>query len=239
MLEIEYNRFQTLYELKSTVIKCRLCPRLNQWRQNVSKNKVPRFQNWEYWGKPVPSLGETDAQLLVVGLAPAAHGANRTGRMFTGDRSGDWLYQGLHQFRFANQPHSSEMNDGLELIGCYITAIIHCAPPSNKPTRQEIDNCHSYLDFEFNYLKNIKVILALGQLAFENIWKILITNTKEKRPKFQHGLEVNIHSTSTLIASFHPSQQNTFTGKLTKPMFNSVLQRARKLIDDSRRTSLK
>jgi uracil-DNA glycosylase family 4 len=239
MLEIEYNRFQTLSELKSKVLKCRLCPRLNQWRQNVSRNKVSRFQNWEYWGKPVPSLGETEARLLVVGLAPAAHGANRTGRMFTGDRSGDWLYQGLHQFRFANQPQSSKMNDGLKLIDCYITAIIHCAPPSNKPTRQEIDNCHSYLDFELNNLKNVKIILALGQLAFENTWKILIKNTKVKRPKFQHGLEVSIHNDRTLIASFHPSQQNTFTGKLTKPMFNSVLARARKLIDDSRRTSLK
>ena len=131
------------------------------------------------------------------------------------------------------------MNDGLKLIDCYITAIIHCAPPSNKPTRQEIDNCHSYLDFELNNLKNVKIILALGQLAFENTWKILIKNTKVKRPKFQHGLEVSIHNDRTLIASFHPSQQNTFTGKLTKPMFNSVLARARKLIDDSRRTSLK
>ena len=233
MSKIEHNSLQTFHKFNSEVINCRLCSRLNYWQKKVSRDKVPRFQTWKYWGKPVPSLGGTDARLLVVGLAPAAHGANRTGRMFTGDRSGDWLYQGLYQFGFANQPHSSNLNDGLELIDCYITAIVHCAPPSNKPTRQEIENCHPFLNFEYNYLERVRVVLALGRVAFENIWRTQTNHNKLKRPIFQHGLEVNLQGNRTLIVSFHPSQQNTFTGKLTKPMFNSVLRRARKLLNDS------
>ena len=200
-------------------------------RRDCESKRWPGIREWNYWGKPVPSLGEATAKLLIVGLAPAAHGGNRTGRMFTGDRSGDWLYRSLHKFGFANQPTSTDRNDGLRLADCYITAIVHCAPPLNKPSPQEIRNCHAFLRQEWELLRQVKVIVALGHLAFDHIWKLI--NSSGKRPIFRHGLEVRLDERKTLLASFHPSQQNTFTGKLTEPMFDGIFQRARQLIGGS------
>ncbi|PYV90262.1 MAG: uracil-DNA glycosylase [Acidobacteria bacterium] len=209
--------------------QCRCCPRLVEWREKMAREKVARFRHWDYWGKPVPSLGDSTARLLIVGLAPAAHGGNRTGRIFTGDRSGDWLYRSLYKFGFANQPTSLDKNDGLKLIDCYITAVLHCAPPLNKPDPQEILNCRPYLLREWALLPRIRVIVALGKLAFDNIWSIQ-NFKRSKRPAFSHGMEIPLETERTLIVSVHPSQQNTFTAKLTEPMFDAVFRRARELI---------
>ena len=218
-----------VFELQEEITQCSKCPRLVQWRENMASEKVARYREWNYWGKPVPSLGEATARLLIVGLAPAAHGGNRTGRMFTGDRSGDWLYRSLHKFGFANQPTSTDRDDGLKLANCYITAVVHCAPPLNKPSPEEILNCRGFLHQEWDLLRRTKVIVALGRLAFEQVWKL--TNSNDKRPIFRHGLEVQLDERKTMLASFHPSQQNTFTGKLTEPMFDGIFQRARQLIE--------
>lgn len=226
---------QTLEQLKQIICRCGCCPRLVEWRERIAREKVSRFKYQEYWGKPVPSLGEASARLLIVGLAPAAHGGNRTGRIFTGDRSGDWLYRALHRFGFANQPSSIDRHDGLKLIDCYITAVLHCAPPLNKPRPEEIANCRRYLLTEWEMLKHTRVVVALGRLAFDTVWSLATcaekTTVKARRPSFHHGLEVSLDSRRTLIASFHPSQQNTFTGKLTEPMFDRVFARCRELLD--------
>ena len=222
------SKTKCVTELQEEITQCSKCPRLVQWRENIAREKVARYGKWNYWGKPVPSLGEANAKLLIVGLAPAAHGGNRTGRMFTGDRSGDWLYRSLHKFGFANQAASTDRSDDLKLANCYITAIVHCAPPLNKPTPEEILNCREFLHQEWELLRRAKVIVALGRLAFEQMWKL--TNSNDKRPIFQHGLEVQLDERKTMLASFHPSQQNTFTGKLTEPMFDGIFQRARQLI---------
>jgi uracil-DNA glycosylase len=214
-----------------TISECERCPRLVKWRQQVSRDKVARFQDWEYWGKPVPSFGKISGRLLIVGLAPAAHGGNRTGRMFTGDRSGDWLYRSLYKFGFASQPTSIDRNDRLNLIDCYITAVIHCAPPANKPDPIEISNCRSYLIQELEFLHRIRVIVALGRLAFEQILSLVSNRGLKKRPPFHHGFELELDSKIRVIASYHPSQQNTFTGKLTEPMFDAIFQRARQIIE--------
>ena len=209
-----------------------LCPRLVRWREEVAKEKTARFKNWNYWGKPVPGLGDPDARLLIVGLAPAAHGGNRTGRMFTGDRSGDWLFRALHKFGFANQPASTSRDDGLILQDCYITASVRCAPPENKPLPVEAQNCRQFLLKELQLLSNVRVIVALGKFAsdalFESFRKLAMTTAK-KRPVFSHGKEFSLNNDQTLISSFHPSQQNTFTGKLTEPMFDRIFRRARAL----------
>jgi uracil-DNA glycosylase len=192
--------------------------------------------DWEYWGKAVPSFGDPKARLLILGLAPAAHGANRTGRMFTGDMSGEFLYRTLHKTGFANQSQAIHRGDGLALKDCYITAMVHCAPPANKPTPQEILNCHRYLSCEFELLKHVKVIVALGRLAFDAAISTVAEPERPTalkslgRPKFSHGAEYQLNSKLTLLASFHPSQQNTFTGKLTEAMFEKVFRRAWKLI---------
>lgn len=216
--------------LQETICQCRHCPRLVEWREKIASTKVARFQNCEYWGNPVPSFGKTSAQLLIVGLAPAAHGGNRTGRIFTGDRSGDWLYSTLYAHGFANQPGSTDRSDGLELFDCYVTAVLHCAPPHNKPLPQEIMNCRPYLIRELQLLRQVQVIVALGKLAFDQVWSLTHTDDPPRRPNFRHGLEIQLADGKTLIASFHPSQQNTFTGKLTAPMFQSIFDRARQLI---------
>ncbi|MBM3802166.1 MAG: uracil-DNA glycosylase [Acidimicrobiia bacterium] len=210
---------------------CRRCPRLVAWAAAVAKAKVARFRDIEYWGRPVPSFGRDSARLLVVGLAPAAHGGTRTGRVFTGDRSGDWLYRALHRFGFANQPLSIDRHDGLRLRDSYITAVLHCAPPLNKPLPTEIANCRPFLVREMQLLPRIRVIVALGKIAFDNVWQLTSTPGKP-RPRFRHGLEVALPSGQTLLASFHPSQQNTFTGKLTEPMFDSIFARARELLTE-------
>jgi len=229
MKALDIQEIVTVNELHEVMPQCRWCPRLVEWREKVAREKVARFQNWDYWGKPVPSLGDSTARLLIVGLAPAAHGGNRTGRIFTGDRSGDWLYRSLYKFGFANQPTSFDKNDGLKLIDCYITAVLHCAPPLNKPDPQEILNCRPYLLSEWELLPRIRVIVALGKLAFDNIWSIR-NFKRSKRPAFSHGMEIPLETERTLIASVHPSQQNTFTGKLTEPMLDAVFRRARELI---------
>lgn len=204
-----------------------------EWREKVAREKVARFSDWEYWGKPVPGFGDPNARLLVVGLAPAAHGANRTGRMFTGDRSGEWLYRSLHKFGFSNGDNSSTADDGFEVYDCYITAVARCAPPQNKLTKEEIENCRPYIVEELRILPNIRVVIALGKLAFDQLINNLLKNDVAalgKKPIFRHGAEYGLNSRLTLIASYHPSQQNTFTGKLTRPMFDSVFRHARGLL---------
>jgi len=318
------TRAGAVADLSREVTECVQCPRLVDWREQVAREKVRRFADQSYWGKPVPSFGDSDARLLVVGLAPAAHGGNRTGRIFTGDSSGDWLYRALHRAGFANQPTSVHRGDGLALQDCYITAVIHCAPPGNKPLPEEIRNCRAYLDREFRLLDRTRIIVALGRIAFDAVvssfqsapagdplspnspdgnrgmvqvqptsrgqllspkspdgsrgivkiqptsgggrlspntpdgsryparrgivkvqptsgGQLLSPNTPDgsrgmvkvqpRRPKFAHGAEYCLQNGITLIASFHPSQQNTFTGKLTEAMLDAVFSRARILID--------
>ena len=226
----------TIEALHRSICECERCPRLVAWTEEIARTKVARFKDFDYWGKPVPSLGRADARLLVVGLAPAAHGGTRTGRVFTGDRSGEWLYRALHRFGFANQPHSIDRNDGLKLADCYITAVLHCAPPLNKPQPEEVANCKPYLARELELLTRVRVAVALGKIAFDNLWP-LISQPRQKRPPFRHGLEIQLESGQTLIASFHPSQQNTFTGKLTETMFDRIFARARQLLEQSGRPS--
>jgi len=187
----------------------------------------------EYWGKPVPGLGDSDAKLLIVGLAPAAHGANRTGRMFTGDRSGEWLYRALHKYGFANQPTSVSRYDGLKLRDCYITAAARCAPPGNKPSPGEFANCRPFFLREYELLQNVRVILGLGKIAFDAAFdsmKALDETTLTRRPKFSHGAEIELRENLVLIGSYHPSQQNTFTGKLTTKMWEGVFRRVKECL---------
>jgi len=226
----------SLASLQDQIIACRLCPRLVEWREKVARERVRRFADQEYWGKPVPSFGDPRARLLVIGLAPAAHGGNRTGRIFTGDRSGDWLFRALHRAGFANQPTSVDRDDGLRLRDCYVTAVVRCAPPQNKPLPQEIANCKPYLLRELELLNRVRVIVALGRLAFDRaVASVGLEEDATRRPKFKHAAECRMHKGITLIASFHPSQQNTFTGKLSEPMFDRVFTRARKILDSESR----
>lgn len=239
MLESKSER---LKQLNHKIISCRKCPRLVEWREEIAQEKTARFGDQTYWGKPVPGFGDPNASILIVGLAPAAHGANRTGRMFTGDRSGEWLYGTLYKFQFSNKPISSSTNDDLELKDCYITAVVRCAPPANKPTKDEIENCQSYLLSELEIFKNLRVIVALGKIAFD--WTIDSLSRRhgfakktwnkkfDKLPTFTHGAKYQIDERLTLIASYHPSQQNTFTGRLTHAMFDSVFQSARDLVKE-------
>jgi uracil-DNA glycosylase family 4 len=216
------------------VVSCRQCPRLVEWRERVAETKRAAFTHEEYWGRPVPGFGDPNARLVVTGLAPAAHGANRTGRMFTGDRSGDWLYRALHKVGFASQAKSVGRADGLTLRDCYVTAAVRCAPPNNKPTPEERDACRPYLEEELMILP-IQVIVALGTFAYEQVFRILKDRghpLPRPRPPFAHGLEVPVGPGLSLLASYHPSQQNTFTGTLTETMFDAVWQRARAILDD-------
>jgi len=223
-----------LKRLQKTVIHCDRCPRLVRWRQKTACEKVARFKDWDYWGKPVPGFGDANAGLLIVGLAPAAHGGNRTGRMFTGDRSGDWLYRALHKFGFANQPVSVSRDDGLKLKDCYITASARCAPPQNKVQPAELRTCRPYLLKEIQLLPNVRVVVALGKLGFDTVvdsFRELGMTQLKKRPSFGHGKEIRLNERQILIASYHPSQQNTFTGKLTEPMFDAVFRRTREVVE--------
>lgn len=222
-----------LDRLQEQIINCARCPRLVEWREKVAREKVRRFADQPYWGRPVPSMGDARARLLVLGLAPAAHGGNRTGRVFTGDRSGEWLFRALYRAGFANQPISIHRGDGLKLIDCYITAAIHCAPPENKPLPEEMRNCRPYLLSELEALDCLRVVVALGRIAFDTALASIGLSENAPRPKFAHGAEVCLRSGITLVASFHPSQQNTFTGKLTEAMLDGVFSRARALIDHS------
>lgn len=223
---------ESVTSLQNRIITCRLCPRLVEWREMVARERVRRFADQEYWGKPVPSFGDSKARLLVIGLAPAAHGGNRTGRIFTGDRSGDWLFRALHKAGFANQPESVNRSDGLRLRDCYVTAAVRCAPPQNKPLPKEIANCRPYLLRELELLKRVRVIVALGRLAFDAaLGSVGFDEAPTRRPSFGHAAECTLSQSITLIASFHPSQQNTFTGRLTEPMFDRVFSRAREIVE--------
>jgi uracil-DNA glycosylase family 4 len=227
-------RARELERIEDEVVRCFRCPRLVEWRERVAREKRAAFAHETYWGKPVPAFGDPDARLLVVGLAPAAHGGNRTGRMFTGDRSGDWLYRAMHRAGFANQPTSEHRDDGLVLQDALISAVVRCAPPNNKPLPSERDNCRGYLARELQLvLPRLSVIVALGSFAWENLFRILgelSVVLPVRRPAFGHGVEVELPGGATLIASYHPSQQNTFTGKLTEEMFDRVWTRARELV---------
>jgi uracil-DNA glycosylase len=217
--------------LNAVITSCRACPRLVAWREEVAATKRAAFRDDDYWGRPVPGFGDPTARLLIVGLAPAAHGANRTGRMFTGDRSGDWLYASLYRTGYANQPASVSRDDGLELTGAYISAAVRCAPPQNKPTPTERDRCRPYLDRELALLDRVDVIVALGAFGYQALWSALRdadTELPKPRPRFGHLVEVATPR-ATILCCFHPSQQNTFTGKLTEPMIDAVFARAREL----------
>jgi len=214
--------------LQSEIVTCRRCPRLVAWREAVAVEKRAAFRDEEYWGRPVPSFGDPAARLLVVGLAPAAHGANRTGRMFTGDRSGDWLYRALHRAGYANQPESEHRGDGLELRDAYITAPVRCAPPANKPTTAERDACRPFLTRELALLPNVRVVVTLGQFGYQVTCAELGVRP---RPAFRHGVEAPAGADVTILGSYHVSQQNTFTGKLTEPMLDAIFRRARELSD--------
>lgn len=226
------SEFDTLQE---GVTACSACPRLVEWRERVAREKRASFRDEEYWGRPVPAFGDAGASVLVVGLAPAAHGANRTGRMFTGDRSGDWLFRALHRAGFANQATSTHRGDGLELQHVLISAAVRCAPPANKPTPDERENCASWLDAELGLLENVRVVVALGNLAYTQTLKILGARgvpIPRPRPPFGHDRAVRLTEDLTVLTSYHPSQQNTFTGKLTEEMFDAVWNRARELALD-------
>jgi uracil-DNA glycosylase family 4 len=220
--------------LQQEIVDCRRCPRLVEWRERVAREKVRRYSDAEYWGRPLPAFGDPGAALLVVGLAPAAHGGNRTGRMFTGDRSGDWLYEALHRFGFATRPASVARDDGLALRGCLITAAVRCAPPGNKPAREELDACRRYLAREIALAENTRVVVALGQIAFRaflKAWRDAGGAPPGRGLRFRHLAEWRLPGGPVLVASYHPSQQNTQTGRLTRPMFHAVFRRARKLVD--------
>ena len=219
----------SLAALRRDVIDCRLCPRLVLWREEVARKKVRRFAGEFYWGKPNPGFGDPGAKLLLVGLAPAAHGGNRTGRMFTGDESGNWLFRALHEAGFANRPESTSRNDGLTLKGCYITATCRCAPPRNKLLPAEIRNCRPFLHREISLLKDVRVVVGLGRIGFDTAiasFRELGLIEYKKKPAFGHGARYRI-GPYTFIASFHPSQQNTFTKRLTRPMLRRVFSAAR------------
>jgi uracil-DNA glycosylase family 4 len=220
-----------LEALTNEITRCRACPRLVEWREHVAREKRAAFADEEYWGRPVPGFGDPNARVLFLGLAPAAHGGNRTGRVFTGDRSGDWLFGALHRAGLANQPESVHAGDGLELSGAYVAAAVRCAPPANKPTTDERDRCLPYMVRELELLEQVKVIVVLGAFAYDAAWRVLGhagVELPRPRPAFAHGLEVPTER-ATILGCYHPSQQNTFTGRLTEPMLDAVLARARDL----------
>jgi uracil-DNA glycosylase family 4 len=224
------SRSQTgeLAVIERAVVACRACPRLVEWRERTAREKVARFRDQEYWGRPVPGFGDPSAGVMIVGLAPAAQGGNRTGRIFTGDRSGDFLYASLHRVGLSNQPTSTDRGDGLRLLGTYVTAVNRCAPPSNKPTPTERDACLPFLEREIGALDQLRVIVALGSFAWDGVLRALTANglaVPRPKPRFGHGAEVWV-APITLVGCFHPSQQNTFTGKLTQAMMDEVMGRA-------------
>jgi uracil-DNA glycosylase family 4 len=225
---------QELSKLQAEIVACERCPRLIDHCRKTAEIKRRAYRDWDYWGKPVPSLGDPAARLLIIGLAPAAHGANRTGRMFTGDRSGDFLFDALYQTGYASQPTAISADDGLTLKDCYITAPVHCAPPQNKPTPQEFETCRDHLSRELDLLPNVRVVMVLGRLALES-YQALRKKRGEVFRKldypFGHGKSFNICKTlPTVLCCYHPSQQNTQTGRLTKPMIINVLEKSRDLI---------
>jgi uracil-DNA glycosylase family 4 len=224
---------KSLRALHAEIVECRACPRLVQWREQVAREKVKRYRDQTYWGRPLPGFGDPKARLLIVGLAPAAHGGNRTGRMFTGDRSGDFLYAALYRARFANQPTSVHRDDGLALTDVFISAPCRCAPPANIPLPDELQRCSRWFDAEVALLRNVRVVLALGGIGWNatlSHFERLGLTIPRPRPKFGHGAEARIEGAPLLVGSYHVSQQNTNTGKLTPAMMDSVLKRVRSLL---------
>lgn len=223
------DRSYDLHRLQQKVIACRKCPRLLDYRRELVQKIPRRYRGWTYWSKPLPSFGDPRARVLIVGLAPAAQGGNRTGRMFTGDRSGDWLFEALHRCGFADRPTSERVDDGLRLIDCYITATLRCAPPQNKPLPKEIEACRPYSQRELELLDRVRVFIPLGQVAFQQLLKNLrIQGMVVPALRFGHGQIFPLPDGRTIAASYHPSQQNTFTGKLTREMFYRVFELARR-----------
>ncbi|MGI0007244.1 MAG: uracil-DNA glycosylase [Nitrosotalea sp.] len=217
------NQFE---QLDNNIIKCKKCPRLYQYIRDVAKHKVKRFQNEKYWGKPLTGFGDINAEILLIGLAPAAHGGNRTGRMFTGDSSGDWLARVLYRYGFSTKPTSVSKDDGFALINTYITATVRCAPPDNKPLKEESDNCSSFLEKELELLKNVKIIICLGRIAFDSCCNLLDIKGK----KFSHG-GIFTHENFVIITSYHPSRQNTQTGRLSWKQWSYIFAVARKYVN--------
>ena len=219
-----------LAAVTAEVVDCRACPRLVAWREEVALNPRPAFRGELYWGRPIAGFGDPEARIAVVGLAPAAHGGNRTGRIFTGDRSGDWLFRAMHRAGLANQPTSVSLDDGLRLHGAFVTAAVRCAPPANRPTPAERDTCNGYLVRELTILRPA-VVVVLGSFAYEAVWRALRSSgvwRPSPRPRFGHGVEVPTGG-PVVLCSFHPSQQNTFTGRLTEDMLDAVFSRSRQL----------
>src|SRR3989441_6683764 len=222
-------------DLNNEVVECRVCPRLVKYRESVARVKKKQFLNWKYWGRPVPGFGDISATIVVIGLAPAPHGGNRTGRVFTGDRSADFLVKAFFEAGYANQPRSVDANDGLQLHGVYMTAAVKCVPPDNKPTTEEITNCAHFLKSELEICNRSRVILCLGQLAYSSTMILLKQDNlfSDKIPKFEHGLEIDLSDGRKVFASYHPSPRNTQTGTLTPNMFDSLLDRINKSLGRS------
>ncbi|HEX9696690.1 MAG TPA: uracil-DNA glycosylase [Actinomycetota bacterium] len=220
----------SLTAVTAEIESCVACPRLVAWREQAAREKPARYARDEYWARPVAGFGDPKARLLIVGLAPAAHGGNRTGRVFTGDRSGDWLFRALHKAGYANQPTSVSRGDGLRLRGAYVAAVVRCAPPANKPTTTERDTCIGYLEREMRLLRDLRVVVALGSFGWDGVVRVARAggHAPARKPRFGHLAEAAI-GPWTLLGSYHPSQQNTFTGTLTEPMFDAVFARARAL----------
>jgi uracil-DNA glycosylase len=225
------ERLTALARLTAEIVACRRCPRLVEWRERLAREKVARFRDETYWGRPVPGFGDPDARIFIVGLAPAAHGGNRTGRVFTGDASGDFLFAAMHEVGLANQPIGRHPDDGLALLGAYIAAAVRCAPPANKPLPSERDNCAPFLERELRLLEDVRVIVPLGAYGWQAALRAGASVSgvdPRPRPRFGHGVEARL-GPYTIVGSYHPSQQNTFTGKLTRPMLAAVLARAQEV----------
>ena len=228
---------KSLREVSRAVVGCERCRRLRRYCERVAREKVRRFADEPYWGRPVPGFGDPEARLLLVGLAPGAHGSNRTGRMFTGDASGDWLFEALHRFGFASQPISTSQGDGLHLRGCFITAAARCAPPGNRPLPRELDRCRPFLVAEIGLLRKVRVVVTLGRIGHEAFLRAGGWHERLRageRPRFAHGLASTLPDGTVVLPSYHPSRQNTNTGRLTRAMWHGIFRRARALVDAAR-----